>query len=284
MHFIMKLIHFFVTAATACFLLLLYTVKIEPNLLVTHTYQLNASDKEASEQLRIVQISDIQVSQLYTEDKLLKLVEKVNKLSPDIIFFTGDLYENYALYGTGREEKIIDPLKNLKAKYGKFAIYGNRDRGGGFVRNYSDVLAQSDFTLLENSGVTLNLDNGQEIFIGGLDDALLGAPDIEKALSGLTVDSHYNILLAHEPDVADLYIDYPIDLILSGHSHGGQVRIPFSKGITTSLAKKYTEHFYTINKESGMQLYVNTGIGTSRLPVRFLVPPEIAVFDITLNG
>lgn len=282
MHFIMKLIHFFVTAATACFLLLLYTVKIEPNLLVTHTYQLNAPDIETSEPLRIVQISDIQVSQLYTEDKLLKLVEKVNKLSPDIIFFTGDLYENYAEYGTGREEKIIDPLKSLKAKYGKFAIYGNRDRGGGFVRNYSDVLAQSDFTLLENSGVTLTLENGQGIFIGGLDDALLGAPDIEKALSGLTASSQYNILLAHEPDVADLYVDYPIDLILSGHSHGGQVRIPFSKGITTSLAKKYTEHFYTINKERGMQLYVNTGIGTSRLPVRFLVPPEIAVFDITL--
>ena len=88
----------------------------------------------------------------------------------------------------------------------------------------------------------------------------------------------YRILMLHEPDAADRLPAQNADLILAGHSHGGQVKLPFFK-MKTSLAKKYTNGFYSVN---GMKLFVNTGIGTSHYPVRFFVPPEIDVFHISI--
>ncbi|MFJ7839039.1 metallophosphoesterase [Lysinibacillus sphaericus] len=134
---------------------------------------------------------------------------------------------------------------------------------------------------MENSGVNLTVSNGKKLFIGGLDDALLGNPDTKCILEKRENDCDYEIVLMHEPDMADLLKDTSVDLLLAGHSHGGQVQIPFIKTMSTSLAKKYSDGIYTINKK-GMQLYVNTGIGTSRIPVRFKAPPEISVFNINL--
>jgi len=130
--------------------------------------------------------------------------------------------------------------------------------------------------------VNVTVLNGKKLFIGGLDDGLLGNPDADQLLSTMDVDYDYQIVLMHEPDMADLLKDTSINLILAGHSHGGQIKIPFIKTKTTALAEKYNDGFYTINKNTGMQLYVNTGIGTSRIPARFMVPPEISVFNIYL--
>ncbi len=258
-------------------LLIGYAFKIEPTRTVINTYDLN---EDKGESVKVAQISDIQVSETYTIEELNGLVQKVNKLSPDIIVFTGDLFENFSAYQP--KQQVTESLSKLKAPLGKYAIWGNRDYGGGAVRIYEDVLTNSGFTLLKNSGVNVTVSNGKKLFIGGLDDGLLGNPDIDHMLAEMETDSDYEIVLMHEPDLADLLKDTSVDLLLAGHSHGGQVQIPFIKTVTTALAEKYNDGFYTINNSNGMQLYVNTGIGTSRIPARFMVPPEISVFNINL--
>ncbi|KMY49841.1 metallophosphoesterase [Peribacillus loiseleuriae] len=259
------------------FLLIGYAFKIEPAMTVIHSYDLN---EVKGESVKVVQISDIQVSESYTIEELNSLVEKVNKLSPNIIVFTGDLFENFSAFQPTKE--VTGSLSKLKATFGKYAIWGNRDYGGGAVRIYEDVLTNSGFTLLKNNGVNVTVSNGKKLFMGGVDDALFGNPDIERMLMKKENDCDYEIVLMHEPDMADLLKDTSVDFLLAGHSHGGQVQLPFIKTVSTALAEKYNHGFYTINKSNGMQLYVNTGIGTSRIPVRFMVPPEISVFNINL--
>lgn len=258
-------------------LLVGYAFKIEPTRLVVHTYDLHENKGQA---LKVVQLSDIQVSETYTVNQLNALVEKVNQLSPDIIVFTGDLFENFSAFQ--HKQEVTESLSKLKATVGKYAVWGNRDYGGGAFKIYEDLLTNSGFTLLSNRGVNVTVLNGKKLFIGGLDDGLLGNPDADQLLSTMDVDYDYQIVLMHEPDMADLLKDTSINLILAGHSHGGQIKIPFIKTKTTALAEKYNDGFYTINKSTGMQLYVNTGIGTSRIPARFMVPPEISVFNIYL--
>ena len=122
---------------------------------------------------------------------------------------------------------------------------------------------------------------GKQVLLCGLDDGLFGAPDDAQFPQQMDTFA-YRILLLHEPDLAQRWVQSDFQLILAGHSHGGQVRLPFGAGLRTVLAEQYTRHFYTLNEETGLQLYVNTGLGTSHLPVRFGVVPEIAVFDITI--
>ncbi|MEH6942132.1 metallophosphoesterase [Bacillus sp. JJ722] len=258
-------------------LLLAYAFKIEPAMTVVHSYDLNG---KTGESVKVVQLSDIQVSETYTIKELNELIEKVNKLSPDLIVFTGDLYDNFAEYQSVQD--VTESLSKLEATYGKYAIWGNRDYGGGAVRIYEELLTNSGFTVLKNSGVNVTISNGKKIFIGGLDDALFGNPDKDSMLADMDEDRDYAIVLMHEPDMADSLKNHFVNLLLAGHSHGGQVRIPFVKTKSTSLAEKYTDGFYTLNESTGMQLYVNTGIGTSHIPVRFMVPPEISVFNIHL--
>lgn len=262
----------FLTAA----LLAGYAFQIEPSMTFTHYYDLNAPDRKITQVVRVVQLSDIQVNAYYTEHNLAKLVEKVNDLSPDVIVFTGDLFDNFSKYKA--VEAVTQSLSSLDAAYGKYAVWGNRDYGGGASRVYADIMSDSGFTLLENEGVTITTSKGQELFIGGVDDALLGSPDISATLSHMENDPDYRIILLHEPDIVDRFETDSANLLLAGHSHGGQVKLPFIKSPTTALAEKYTSGFYDLSKN--MKLYVNTGIGTSHIPVRFMVPPEIAVFNI----
>ncbi|WP_040197009.1 metallophosphoesterase [Candidatus Soleaferrea massiliensis] len=258
-----------------CALLALgYAFLIEPALTVTSIHSFGQDGSDAH--LRVVQLTDIQVSESYSEDRLAKLAEKVNALSPDVIVFTGDLFDNYAQYHP--TEAVTAALSAFRAQYGKYAVWGNRDYGGGAQRIYEQVLFDADFTLLENDSVSIPLSDGT-LLIGGLDDALLGAPDIPAVSASMQQTADYRILLLHEPDIADDLPSGTADLLLAGHSHGGQVRIPpFFDGIKNTLAGTYTRGFYEVN---GMRLYVSSGLGTSHIPVRFLVPPEIAVFDIS---
>lgn len=264
----------FLTAA----LLAGYAFKIEPFMVFTHYYDLNAPDRKITQVIRVVQLSDIQVNASYTENKLEELVDNVNDLSPDVIVFTGDLFDNFSKYKA--VDAVTSALSALNASYGKYAVWGNRDYGGGASRVYADIMSNSGFTLLKNEGITVTTTKGHELFIGGLDDALLGFPDISTTLRYMEDDPDYRIILLHEPDIADRFEAGSANLLLAGHSHGGQVKLPFIKSPVTSLAEKYTSGFYDI--DNNMKLYVNTGIGTSHIPARFMVPPEIAVFNIGL--
>lgn len=261
-------------------LMIYYSKSIEPKLLDMNQYTISSKFvSKKMEGLKIVQFSDTHLGSDYSLEQLQNLVEKINEQNPDLIVFTGDLIDNSSLY---REINNISPiLKQLQAKYGKYAIYGNHDVGGAGKRVYANVLTNSDFTILENEHKTITLDDKSVLSIVGLDDYLLGKPNPQEAFTNVQKNS-FTLLLAHEPDIADRLTDYPIDLQLSGHSHGGQVKLPFHQAIyTPPLATKYTEGLYEISKSfKPMTLYVNRGIGTTRIPVRFFSVPEISVFRL----
>ncbi len=107
-----------------------------------------------------------------------------------------------------------------------------------------------------------------------------------KQLWQIYLENVFKILLSHAPDLADQTIQYGVEWQLSGHSHGGQIKIPFVGALVTPpFAEKYTEGFYQINKlGKSLSLYVNRGIGTTRLPFRFLSKPEITVFRLVAQG
>lgn len=252
----------------------IYATKIEPYRLKIDSVSFQTV---FSESLKVVQISDIQISKNYTTDHLKKVVEEMNEQDPDIVLFTGDLYEIYAEYHD--DKALIDTLSAIEARYGKFAVWGNRDYGGGAAGQYENILQQSGFQLLQNEAVSIMLNNGEKLFLAGLDDALLGTPDIATITEEFqTAEYLFSILMTHEPDTADLYSDMGFNLIVSGHSHGGQVNVPFLPKMTTSMAEKYVNGLYQLNGHTS--LYVNSGIGTSRYPVRFGVVPEITVFSL----
>lgn len=256
-----------------------YAFKIEPYRVTTNEIYLNEKSPDI---LKIVQFSDTHIKEDFTYQNLDKVVNKINEQNPDVVVFTGDLYDNYAKYHD--DDNLIKELQKINAKYDKIAIYGNRDYGGGAVRQYENIMTQSGFTVLKNGNWYVTTDTDKKILFTGLDDSMLGKvsmPDSTKIY-----ESDYDILLTHEPDTADLFLEYPYDLVLSGHSHGGQFDIPIIPEINkravamTDLASKYSGGIYKLDSDTKM--YVNTGIGTTHVSARFGVVPEISVFTIYL--
>lgn len=256
-----------------------YAFKIEPYRITVNEVSLN---EKTSDFVKVVQFSDTHIKEDFTYKNLDKVVNKINGENPDVVVFTGDLYDNYAKYHD--DDIIIKELQKINAKYDKIAIWGNRDYGGGAVRQYESIMEQSGFTVLKNRNWYITTDTDKKILFTGLDDSMLGnvcMPDSTKIY-----ESDYNVLLIHEPDTADSFQEYPYDLTLSGHSHGGQVNIPFLPAINkkvvsyTSFSTNYVGGMYEFNRDKKM--YVNTGIGTTHISARFGVVPEISVFTIYL--
>lgn len=250
-----------------------YAWKVEPFLV--HVNHVDLGKKNERPPLNVVQISDLQVSEYFETNRLDKVIEKVNAQNPDILLFTGDLFDNYSKYPE-QMAPMIEKLKAFKANIGKYAVWGNHDYGGGAVRVYEDVMSAGGFVVLRNQGETLTLSDGRQVFLGGLDDSLLGNPSISDTLA-YRQNYDYAITMTHEPDVADGFIGTDTQLVLAGHSHGGQVWLPFYP-IKNVLAEKYTRGLYQLDAIT--QLYVNTGIGTTSIHARFGVIPEVTQFTI----
>jgi uncharacterized protein len=257
-----------------------YAHEIEPRLLKINKHVIEHVDIPKSfDGFKIVQFSDTHLGFQYDLKQFKKMLSQISSLKPDIIFFTGDLMDAPNQYPFS--EEIVPLLKNLHAPFGKYSIYGNHDHGGYGSDIYKNIMDLADFKLLLNESDQIQLLNGSSIYVLGIDDAMLGKPNFEAASANIPADK-YKILLSHAPDLADRAVDFGIQLQLSGHSHGGQIQIPFVGAlITPPFAKKYREGFYDIKvTETQLTLYVNRGIGTTRLPFRFLSKPEISLFTL----
>ncbi len=226
--------------------------------------------------IRIVQFSDTHLGFHYNLGQLTKMVAKINDLHPDIVLFTGDLMDDPQTYK--EPEKIIPLLREIHAPLGKYSIYGNHDHGGYGTNLYKQIMEEGKFTLLRNSSAQIVSADGSRIVLIGIDDAMLGRPDFVLAQNHLS-EGQFKILLSHAPDLADQASQYPIHWQVSGHSHGGQVKIPFiGPLIIPPFARKYQEGQYLIGDR--LNLYVNRGLGTTRLPFRFLARPELTIYTL----
>ncbi|RLQ90601.1 metallophosphoesterase [Falsibacillus albus] len=227
---------------------------------------------------RILQFSDTHLGFQYSINQLKKHLLLMKQLSPHLILFTGDLMDVPNQYD--HIDHLSSYLTDLHAPFGKIGIYGNHDHGGYGTDIYRKVMNKSGFRLLKNEGIDISTASGASIHIAGLDDAMLGTPNIQKALRN-EKKGQFTILLSHAPDLADAVSVEGADLQLSGHSHGGQIKLPFyGPVVTPPYARKYIEGMYHINQKYPLTLYVNRGLGTTRLPFRFLSIPEISLFTL----
>jgi len=256
-----------------------YAKDIEPAML-TVTDEVIASSRipKQFDNFRIVQFSDTHIGFHYTLKQLRKLAQTVNSLQPDLIVFTGDLVDRPDRYHWNPQ--LIDILQQFSASEGKLWIYGNHDHGGNGTTILKSLMSQADFSLLWNDNQFIKR-GSDAITIAGVDDMSLGRPDIEQALLNAPADQ-FTILLSHAPDFADIAKAFPVDVQLSGHSHGGQVRLPLIGSLyTPSYATKYVKGKYAFESRTRpMTLYVNSGIGTTRLPYRFLCKPELHCYTL----
>lgn len=250
----------FKTILIILFILFIWAFLIEPNLLVVKHYQI-----EALKGIRIVFVSDFHISK-YNKERLERVVKLINEQYPDVVIAGGDFIKGYDGKHSLPIEEQAEILKNIEAP--AIAVLGNHD--GWYDRErVTRVLRESGFTILENSNIQIN-----SLHIAGVEDLQTGKPDIKKALQNTQKP---RVLVTHNPDIY-YNINEPVELILAGHTHGGQVSFPiFGAPIVPS---KYGSKFAKrIIKETENTMIITKGIGTSILPVRFCAVPEIVVIN-----
>jgi predicted MPP superfamily phosphohydrolase len=258
------IIHVLAIAGIVCFIDGFF---IEPSWIEVKTIEIE-TPKVKKATLRIALFSDTHCETKPRNES--KVVEIINSLKPDVIIFAGD-----ALNTPKALPLFKETLSKLNAPLGKFAVRGNFD--SNFWRNL-DLFSGTGFKELVADTVEVSKDN-ESFYITGFN---VRFPDnFRTVLQDVPADK-YSILIYHHSDMAESLGGLNVDLYLSGHTHGGQVRLPFYGAFVTlsHFGKKYESGMYTID---GMKLYVNRGIGLENCPapkVRFLCRPEITVFDI----
>ena len=260
----------------AGFLLIGYARCIAPyHLAVTEeAYQepLLSIEQTQAEGLKIAVFSDTHFSDYYTPRHFENVIRRINDASPDLVFFLGDLVDDLSTY-TGELSDIQESLSRIHAKAGKYAVYGNHDYGGNMEFVYPDVMKAGGFQLLVNQMETLESLN---LCILGIDDVSIGYGDPEAA-SQLDPD-RCCIVLCHEPDIVDRMLSYPIDYMYAGHTHGRQVNLKmFDPFILPAYGKKYIRGTFEMDNSRQTILYVTSGIGMTKLPLRLGSMPEISL-------
>ncbi len=226
----------------------------------------------ALEGFTIAVLADFHLYPLTQLDLIQRAVELANAQNPDLTVLLGD-------YVWHEVEGIFDlapALAKLNAKYGLFTILGNHDIWTD-VNIIKTGLGESQLPVLRNQGIALDVGNAQ-LYLAGLDDVWSGQPDLPATLNNRPADAPV-ILLSHEPDPADDFsLDGRIALQLSGHSHGGQIRLPFvGAPVLPYMARKYDMGLYRVND---MWLYTNRGLGVTNEPVRLNCAPEITLVTL----
>lgn len=227
--------------------------------------------------LKIVHFSDIHYGTTINSNELKNMVDKINQLKPDIIFFTGDLIDKNIKIDDKTKQEIIDILSKLECKEYKYAIYGDEDYSND---NYKEIIEASDFKLLDNESTLLYYKNNTPIQITGY-NAIDTSPDysiINNPINEIETNNLYKIVLVHEPDAYINIKDYNPNLILSGNTLGNLINITGIKNLFMNKnATKYYEEYYN---ENNTDIYISTGLGTSNYKIRFNNRPSFNLYRI----
>ncbi len=275
-----------------------YAAGVEPNLSLNLTrYALTPPNWPRGVSLKIAVIADIHACEpQMSQARIAQICEATNALQADLIVILGDFNggHNFVTRAVLPAE-WIEPISTLQAPLGVFAILGNHDFWHGalpgmpsdFGESIRKALRRSRVELLEND-VTKVLHGGQPLWIAGLGDQMAhwhsrrfnrGIDDLDGTMDKISGDAPV-ILLAHEPFIFDK-VPRRVALTLCGHTHGGQVNIPYL-GSPLASRRFGINHIYGHVEEGGRHMIISAGLGTSILPVRFLRPPEIV--EVTLGG
>jgi predicted MPP superfamily phosphohydrolase len=253
----------------------LYAMAFEPEWLQVERVRLPLKKLRPDLQgFTIAQFSDLHFGPYMRGADAVSIVERINRLQPNLVVFTGDFVTDLA---QGEAKFITDVLARLQPTHGTYAILGNHDHWTD-AEVVDQAVRAARVTLLRNENRLVEI-GSVGFWLAGVDDVWEEKHDLEAALAGVGDDLPV-ILLAHEPDYADeVNRTGRVDLQLSGHSHGGQVRLPYYGALALPyLAHKYPFGLYKLGSTT---LYTNRGVGLLAPPVRFNCRPEITLFELS---
>lgn len=265
---------------TLSFLFFAYTTYISTTKVHVREYRINNKKiPESFNGIKIIHFSDLHYGTTIDYNNLKKIIKKINDRKPDIVVFTGDLIDDDYNISSKEQEKLTNLLNQINATLGKYAVLGDEDKD-----KYNIILNQSNFNILNNDYDLIYNNANKPILLIGLESLTTGNQDIEKAYSYFKQESHnssiYTISIVHEPDSASYMIN-KTDLILSGHTHNGNIRIPILNYplIKVSGGKKYNKDYYKIGKT---ELYISSGLGTDNSTgIRLFCRPTISLYRLS---
>lgn len=228
-------------------------------------------DNESLSGLRIAFISDVHAGSFLNEADLTDIFRRVQAQEPDLVLFGGDMINT-------RDREILlfrNALTQLRPRYGMFAVPGNHDHFfGPDISLWRAFLEDHGVSVLTNRGVRIQ-HGGQSMWLCGVDDLTEGEPNLEAALDGRR-EGETCILLSHHPDFFYEAAAADVDLQLSGHTHGGQIRIG-GKAPLHHSSLGYEQGWFI---ENDCRLYVGRGVGVTVLPIRIGAPPEVPMITL----
>ena len=227
----------------------------------------------------IALLSDFHYDPIFSIHPIKTAVEIVNELRPDLAVLAGDFvsepWTGPAARGAKAAEPCADVLKSIRAPHGLWSILGNHDVSTD-PRRVTGALRSAGIQVLLNQATPIESDGGR-FWLSGVNDVAEGKADLAASLHPIPSGEPV-VLLAHEPDFADYVSRHSVDLQLSGHSHGGQIRFPFVPPFyLPMLGKKYVWGRYEIGN---LKLYTNPGLGTIGVPARLNCPPEVTLLTL----
>jgi uncharacterized protein len=218
---------------------------------------------------RVIHLSDIHHSPFTSLEHINRAVEIANKLKPDMCVLTGDYISHEAEY----IEPMARAMGQLKSEFGTFACLGNHDHRTD-PQTVADSLRAENISVLINEGFRFSA-RGASFWLCGVDDYMVGKTDLRAALRGSFPDE-MKMLLAHNPKIIYRAARASVDLMFSGHTHGGQVRLRDEEKKILPR-RKFASGLY---RRKDTQVYITRGIGTVVLPVRYGCPPEISLIEL----
>ena len=256
-----------------------YSTLFEPGLFTIETIPLRLKRlPKVFSGLRVAQISDIHMGGWMNRERFQHVADLILAQKPDVLLITGDFLLGYEFTDAAWQflKDLSDVLSPLAKSIPSFAVMGNHDHRMN-PEAVRDMYVSCGVTDLTNTVATLTRD-GQSLHLCGVDDIWYGDVHLENVIAQLN-DAGAAILLAHEPDYADTSAATgKFDLQISGHTHGGQVVVPFyGPPMLPHLGHKYPSGLYRVGN---MFQYTNRGVGMHSLPVRFNCPPEITIFEL----
>jgi predicted MPP superfamily phosphohydrolase len=225
---------------------------------------------KALDGLRIVHLSDFHYGPLTDSRHLERAVNAANDLRPDLIALTGDYISQDRVYAAPCAELV----GRLRARFGVFAVLGNHDHWTDAAL-IADLFGAEGIQVLLNEGLRLDL-RGKSFWMAGVNDTMVGLEDLSLALAGSS-DEEMKLLLAHNPIILRRAARAGVDLVLSGHTHGGQVTLRPEKSRTGRPRRRLLRG---LGRRGNTQIYVTRGLGTVVLPIRYGCPPEVSLLEL----
>ncbi len=220
--------------------------------------------------LRIVHLSDFHHSPFTSREQIERAVETANRLQPDIVALTGDYISHERQFAA----PCAELLGRLKARHGIYAVLGNHDHWTDAAL-ITDLFRAEGITVLINQGMRFAL-KGEAFWLAGVDDTMVGLEDLSLALAG-SRDEEMKLVLAHNPIILRRAARAGVDLVLSGHTHGGQVSLRSERGASGRPRRRLLRG---LGRQGETQIYVTRGLGTVVLPIRYGCPPEVSLLEL----